>query len=91
MVRYTTEISRDGPYIRVLLRDVLPPDWQALRRALEAELEEGANRVHLVLGECAACAPEDPEFVRLGQWLRQAGVDVVTVQGGGNARAAVTT
>lgn len=90
-MRYSWEISRDGPYIRVLLPDVLPPDWEALRRALESELEEGANRVQLVLGECPGFSPEDPAFVRLEWWLRRAGVDVVTIPDEGDARPSATT
>jgi hypothetical protein len=44
-MRSTTEITCDGPYLRVFLPDVLPPDWEALRRELEPELEEGASGV----------------------------------------------
>lgn len=91
-MRDTAKISRDGPYIRVLLPDILPPDWDALERALESELEEGATRVQLVLGECAGCTPEDPAFVRLERWLRHAGIDVAVLSiGGGAAQSAVAT
>src|SRR4051812_17329603 len=38
----TTVITYDGPYLHVLLRDVLPPDWEDVRRELEREIECGA-------------------------------------------------
>ena len=50
-MRYTSEISRDGPYLRVLLPDVSPPDWEALRRELGPEVDEGATHVMLIVGE----------------------------------------
>ena len=52
-MRSTHEISCDGPYVHVFLPDVLPPDWEALRRELEPELEEGASRVTLIVGRSA--------------------------------------
>ena len=33
------ELRRNGPYLRVILPDVLPPDWTPLARDLELELE----------------------------------------------------
>jgi hypothetical protein len=58
-------ITSDGPYLHVLLRDVLPPDWEALRHDLEPEIEEGrharpwanrgGSRTHERRGRCGAC------------------------------------
>ena len=35
-MRYGTELTQDGPYLKVVLSDVLPPDWDALRRDVES-------------------------------------------------------
>lgn len=78
-MRYTSEISRDGPYIRVLLPDVLPPDWEAIRRELKQELDEGASRVLFVLGECPDFTPQDTALVQLVSWLVGEGVDAVAI------------
>ena len=78
-MRYTNEISNDGPYLRVLLPDVLPPDWEALRRELQPEVDEGATRVMLVIGECAGFTPEDPGLTRLVDSLRSQGLDTVVL------------
>ena len=40
------ELRRNGPYLRVILPDVLPPDWTALARDLE--LDEGVKSATLV-------------------------------------------
>jgi hypothetical protein len=37
----THELLRNGPYLRVTLPDVLPPDWDALENDLDLELDEG--------------------------------------------------
>ena len=37
----THELLRNGPYLRVMLPDVLPPDWDALESDLDLELDEG--------------------------------------------------
>ncbi len=50
-MRCMSEITRDGPYLRVLLPDLLPPDWDALRRELDWEMEEGATDVTFVVGD----------------------------------------
>lgn len=42
------ELCRNGPYLRVILPDVLPPDWTALDRDLELELDEGVERATVV-------------------------------------------
>ena len=76
-MRFTHEISTDGPYLHVYLPDVIPPDWEALRRALEPELEEGASRVTLVVGRCAGIDLDDPSLLDLVGSLRSSGVQAV--------------
>lgn len=45
----TYEVKRNGPYLRVVIPEVMPPDWEALRRDLVGELEEGGvTRVSIV-------------------------------------------
>jgi hypothetical protein len=39
------ELTCDGPYVRVVLPDVLPPDWDALEREIDEEVEDGATKV----------------------------------------------
>jgi hypothetical protein len=78
-MRSTSEISCDGPYLRVFLPDVLPPEWEALRHELEPELEEGASRVTFVVGRCAGIACDDPSLLDLVGSLRSSGVDAVVV------------
>ena len=78
-MRSTSEISCDGPYLRVFLPDVLPPDWEALRCELEPELDEGASRVTLVVGRCAGITCDDPSLLDLVGSLQSSGVDAVVV------------
>lgn len=80
-MRYTSEISHDGPYVRVLLPDVLPPDWDALRRQLDPELDEGASRVMLIIGECAGFAPDDPALLQLIRGLQEEGIETMAFPG----------
>jgi len=76
-MRFTHEISTDGPYLHIYLPDVVPPDWEALRRALEPELEEGASRVTLVVGRCTGIDLDDPALLELVGSLRSSGVEAV--------------
>jgi hypothetical protein len=76
-MRFTHEISADGPYLHVYLPDVVPPDWETLRRELEPELEEGASRVTLVVGQCAGIGVDDPALLDLVGSLRSSGVQAV--------------
>lgn len=71
----TGHITADGPYLHVLLSDVLPPDWEALRRELEPEIEEGARHVTIVLGRSAGVEPADRHLLDLVESLRATGLD----------------
>jgi len=45
----TYQLLRNGPYLRVVVPDVMPPDWGALRKDVLEELEEGGvDRVSIV-------------------------------------------
>jgi hypothetical protein len=76
-MRYSHEISCDGPYVHVFLPDVVPPNWEALRRELEPELDEGASRVTLVIGRCSGIGCDDPSLLDLVGSLQSSGVDAV--------------
>ena len=70
----STVVTRDGPYLHVLLRDVLPPDWDELRRDLEDEIEFGARRVTIALGHSSGTPSTDPELLHLRDRLQAIGV-----------------
>ena len=73
-MRETTEITAIGPYVRVTLPDVLPPNWEELRRDLEPELDEGASLVTFVLGPCCGVDRDDPSLLDFLKTLRSVGV-----------------
>ncbi len=73
----TGRITSDGPYLHVLLRDVLPPDWKALRRELEPEIDEGARHVTFALARSTSVTPDDPDLIDLVDSLREAGIEAV--------------
>jgi len=75
----TSCITSDGPYLHVLLRDVLPPDWEALRRELEPEIEEGATHVTFALARSTAVTPHDRGLVELVESLRGSGIRTVVL------------
>jgi hypothetical protein len=79
LMRLSTEISRDGPYLRVVLPDVLPPDWEALQRDLESEIEEGAPRMALIAARRAGSVHDDPRLIDLVRSLMSAGWDAVAL------------
>ena len=70
----TTVITCDGPYLHVLLRDVLPPDWDAVRRDLEREIECGARKVTIAIAGSSDVSPSDPELLALQDRLQAIGV-----------------
>jgi hypothetical protein len=75
----TCHITSDGPYLHVLLRDVLPPDWEALRHELEPEIEEGATHVTFALARSTAVTPHDRGLVELVESLHGSGIQTVVL------------
>jgi hypothetical protein len=75
----STRITSDGPYLHVLLRDVLPPDWEALRRDLEPEIEEGATHVTFALARSTAVTPHDQGLVKLVESLHGSGIQTIVL------------
>jgi hypothetical protein len=72
----THELLRNGPYLRVTLPDVLPPDWDALQSDLDLELDEGVDQATVVM---PCCAPSDlalEVMLRVASELGRQGVRV---------------
>jgi thiosulfate dehydrogenase (quinone) large subunit len=78
-MRYGYELLRDGPYLRVLLSDVLPPDWNTLRREVDAEIEEGASRVVMIATDCAGFGSDGAQLEDMVASLRGEGLDTLVV------------
>lgn len=51
----TYQLLRNGPYLRVTLPEVLPPDWNALEADVVLELSEGVVEKATVVAPC--CGP----------------------------------
>jgi hypothetical protein len=75
----STVITCDGPYLHVLLRDVLPPDWEELRRELEDEIECGARRVTIAVGLSSGMSSTNADLLDLQDWLQAIGVPTTIV------------
>ena len=70
------ELRRNGPYLRVILPDVLPPDWTALSRDLELELDEGVETATLVTPHIDAVGGDLDRILQLSSMLIRQGVPV---------------
>lgn len=70
------ELRRNGPYLRVILPDVLPPDWTKLSRDLELELDEGVERATLVTPHIDAVGGDLDRLLQLSSMLIRQGVAV---------------
>ena len=75
----TSRITSDGPYLHVLLKDVLPPDWQALRRELEPEIDEGATHITIALARTTQVTPHDRGLLELVDSLHATGIRTVVL------------
>jgi hypothetical protein len=73
------ELTRDGPYVRVVLPDVLPPDWDALEREIDEEVEDGAARVTLCAGDAGTLDVHGDRLALLVSALETEGVDAIVV------------
>lgn len=68
-------IQTNGPYLRVVLPD-FEPDWAAVWRAVDFELEEGIERAEVI----AACYLDDGCIAgvrALIEWLEARGVATI--------------
>jgi hypothetical protein len=73
----THELLRNGPYLRVTLPDVLPPDWDALEEDLDLELNEGVvEKATIVAGHYAPAGHTVDAVLRLASLFGRNGVRV---------------
>jgi hypothetical protein len=73
----THELLRNGPYLRVTLPEVLPPDWNALERDLDLELGEGVvEKATIVAPWCLAPGLIVDAVLRLAGLFGRQGVRV---------------
>jgi len=81
-MRYGSELMQDGPYLQVVLPDVLPPDWDALRRDVESAIDDGATRVTVIASDRLGLGTDDDRLEALVDTLKDEGVEVVVVRQG---------
>jgi hypothetical protein len=74
-----SQITTDGPYLHVLMPDVVPPDWESLRRELDPEIDEGVTHITFALGRAAGVGPDDEHLLELVGSLRSSGVESVVL------------
>ena len=72
----TYELRRNGPYLRVILPDVLPPDWSILARDLELEVVEGVETATIVTPHIDAVNGDLDRLLQLSSMLIRQGVAV---------------
>jgi hypothetical protein len=78
-MRDAYELTRDGPYVRVVLPDVLPPDWEALEREVADEVDDGATRIMLMAGDAGTLDTHGDRLAALVRALEAEGVSAVVV------------
>jgi hypothetical protein len=78
-MRDAYELTRDGPYVRVVLPDVLPPDWDALDHEIAVEVGDGANRIMVMAGDAGTLDTHGERLAALVSGLHAEGVDAVVV------------
>jgi len=71
---------QDGPYLQVVLPDVLPPDWDALRHGVESALDDGATRVTLIASDRVGLETKYDRLEAMVDALKGEGVEVVVVR-----------
>jgi hypothetical protein len=81
-VRYGSELMQDGPYLQVVLPDVVPPDWDALRRDVESAIDDGATRVTVIASNCVGFETDDDGLEAMVNSLKDEGVEVVVFRQG---------
>ena len=81
-MRYGSELMQDGPYLQVVLPDVLPPDWDELRKDVEAAIDDGATRVTVIASDRVGLETDDDRLEAMVDSLKDEGVEVVVVRQG---------
>jgi hypothetical protein len=80
-MRFDHEVVRDGPRIRVVLPDVLPPDWDGIERELRSEIEDGATQILVCAAAFNGRDEADDRLITLLQLFAGEGIDTVAVWG----------
>jgi hypothetical protein len=78
-MRDAYELTRDGPYVRIVLPDVLPSDWDALEREIGDEVDDGATRVMVMAGDGGTLDTHGDRLTVLVRRLEDQGVETVVV------------
>jgi hypothetical protein len=79
------ELLRNGPYLRLTLPDVLPPDWDALETDLDLEFDEGVvEKATLVAPRCALPGPTVDAVLRVASFFGRRGVRIWIESPGGS-------
>jgi len=78
-MRDAYELTRDGPYVRVVLPDVLPPDWDALEREVFDEVDDGASQVMLLAAGAGTMDTHGERLTALVSRLEADGVAALLV------------
>jgi hypothetical protein len=78
-MRDAYELTRDGPYLRVVLPDVLPPDWDALEREVSQEVDDGATQVMLLVAGAGTMDTHGERLTAIVTRLEGDGVTAVVV------------
>jgi hypothetical protein len=73
------ELVRDGPHVRVVLPDVVPPDWDGLERDLRSEIEDGATQIVVCDGAFDGPEEADDRLITLIESLADEGIDAVAI------------
>jgi hypothetical protein len=79
-MRDAYELTRDGPYVRVVLPDVLPPDWEALELEVGEEVDDGATRIMLMAGDAGTLDTHGDRLAVLVSTWEADGVTAVVVR-----------
>jgi hypothetical protein len=79
-MRDTYELTRDGPYVRVVLPDVLPPDWDALEREIDDEIDDGATRIVVMSVDAGTLDTHGERLALIVSRLEDARIDAVVVR-----------
>ena len=73
------ELTRDGPYVRIVLPDVLPPDWDGLEREVDEEVADGATRILVMAPDAGTLDTHGERLASLVTGLEADGVEAVVV------------
>jgi hypothetical protein len=81
-VRDGSESMQDGPYLQVVLQDVVPPDWDALRRDVDSAIDDGVTRVRVIASDRVGVEPDDDRLEAMVDWLKDEGLEVAVLRQG---------